>query len=178
MAVSTESTSTSTSEELARFRLWLAEKIEASLPDKVKLERANPQTIKLIKDRYDLAKQRARVQIPPEQEPQFLDDLLDEILGFGPLEKILGDDAVTEVMVNRADLIYVEKKGKLTEADIQFNDDAHVERVIRKIIEPLGRVIDRDSPMVDARLPDGSRVNAVIPPCAIDGPNITIRKFS
>lgn len=178
MAVSTKSPSTSTPEELARFRLWLAEKIEASLPDKVKLERDNPQTLKLIKERYDLAKQRARVQIPPEQEPQFLDDLLDEILGFGPLERILSDDAVTEVMVNRADLIYIEKKGKLTVADVQFNDDAHVERVIRKIIEPLGRVIDRDSPMVDARLPDGSRVNAVIPPCAIDGPNITIRKYS
>lgn len=169
---------TSTTEDLARFRLWLAEKIEASLPDKVALDRDNPQTIKLIQDRYELAKQRARVPIPHGQEQQFFEDLLDEILGFGPLEKIFADNDITEVMVNRADLIYVEKKGKITVANAQFNDDAHVERIIRKIIEPLGRVIDRESPMVDARLPDGSRVNAVIPPCAIDGPNITIRKFS
>ncbi len=178
MEVATKSIPSTTPEELARFRLWLAEKIEASLPDKVVLERDNPQSIKLIQDRYDLAKQRARVQIPPEQEKQFFEDLLDEILGFGPLEKILSDDAVTEVMVNRADLIYIEKKGKLTESTVHFNDNAHVERVIRKIIQPLGRVIDQDSPMVDARLPDGSRVNAVISPCAIDGANITIRKFS
>lgn len=81
-------------------------------------------------------------------------------------------------MVNRADLIYIEKKGRLTESGITFVDDAHVERVIRKIIEPLGRYVGKDSPLVDARLPDGSRVNAVVSPCAIDGPNITIRKFS
>lgn len=178
MAASTITSPASSAEELARFRLWLADKIEASLPDKVNLERNNPQSIKLIKDRYDLAKQRAKVPIPMEQEQQFFDDLLDEILGFGPLEKILGDNDITEVMVNRSDLIYIEKKGKITESGVRFNDDAHVERVIRKIIKPLGRVIDRESPMVDARLPDGSRVNAVISPCAIDGPNITIRKFS
>ena len=178
MAVPTKTASTTTSEELDRFRLWLAEKIETSLPDKVLLERDNPQSIKLIRDRYELAKQRARVPVPPEQEEQFFEDLLDEILGFGPLEKILGDNAVTEIMVNRADLIYIEKQGKITESDIHFNDNAHVERIIRKIIEPLGRVIDRGSPMVDARLPDGSRVNAVVSPCAIDGANITIRKFS
>ncbi len=80
--------------------------------------------------------------------------------------------------MNRADLIYIEKKGRLTESGITFVDDAHVERVIRKIIEPLGRYVGKDSPLVDARLPDGSRVNAVVSPCAIDGPNITIRKFS
>jgi pilus assembly protein CpaF len=81
-------------------------------------------------------------------------------------------------MVNRADLVYIEQKGRLTESGVTFVDDAHVERVIRKIIEPLGRYVGKDSPLVDARLPDGSRVNAVVSPCAIDGPNITIRKFS
>ena len=85
MAVSTISSPANSTEELARFRLWLADKIEASLPDKVVLERDNPQSIKLIKDRYDLAKQRAKVPIPPDQEQQFFGDLLDEILGFGPL---------------------------------------------------------------------------------------------
>jgi pilus assembly protein CpaF len=105
--------------------------------------------------------------------------ILDEIFGFGPLQQVLDDESVTEVMVNRADLTYVERKGKLDVAEeIQFVDDAHVERIINKIIKPLGRHVDAKSPLVDARLPDGSRVNAMIAPCAIDGPNITIRKFS
>ncbi|MCA9923612.1 MAG: CpaF family protein [Anaerolineales bacterium] len=164
-------------QNLAEVRLWLAQKIEASLPKNITLNR-NPQTLKLIQDRYKLARQHASVNIAPADEKAFFDELVDEIVGFGPLEKILTDDAVSEVMVNRADLVYVERKGKLTESGITFVNDAHVERIIRKIIEPLGRVVSRDMPLVDARLPDGSRVNAVISPCAIDGPNITIRKFS
>ncbi|MCA9901466.1 MAG: CpaF family protein [Ardenticatenaceae bacterium] len=158
-------------------RLWLAQKIETSLPKTLTLDRS-PQTIKLIQERYKLARQHAKISLAPADERQFFEDLLDEILGFGPLEKILNDDTITEVMVNRADLIYIEKKGKLIESGITFVNDAHVERIIRKIIEPLGRYVGVDSPLVDARLPDGSRVNAVVSPCAIDGPNITIRKFS
>ncbi|MCB9006374.1 MAG: CpaF family protein [Ardenticatenaceae bacterium] len=163
--------------ELDKTRLWLAQKIEASLPKNLTLDRT-PQTIKLIQERYKLARQHAKINIAPADEKQFFEDLLNEILGFGPLERILSDDTVTEVMVNRADLVYIEQKGRLTESGITFVDDAHVERVIRKIIEPLGRYVGKDSPLVDARLPDGSRVNAVVSPCAIDGPNITIRKFS
>ncbi|GJM40140.1 MAG: type II secretion system protein E [Ardenticatenaceae bacterium] len=164
-------------DNLNSTRLWLAQKIETSLPKTLTLDRS-PQTIKLIQDRYKLARQHAKISIAPADEKQFFGELLDEILGFGPLEKILNDDDVTEVMVNRADLIYIEKKGKLIESGVTFVDNAHVERVIRKIIEPLGRYVGVDSPLVDARLPDGSRVNAVIAPCAIDGPNITIRKFA
>jgi pilus assembly protein CpaF len=169
--------STAPDKNLASMRLWLAQKIETSLPKTLKLDRT-PQTIKLIQDRYQLARQHTKVNIAPADEKQFFEELLDEILGFGPLERILGDNDVTEIMVNRADRVYIEKKGKLTESNITFVDDAHVERVIRKIIEPMGRHIGLDSPLVDARLPDGSRVNAVVPPCAIDGPMITIRKFS
>lgn len=169
--------SASPNNNLASVRLWLAQKIETSLPKTLKLDRT-PQTIKLIQDRYQLARQHTKVNIAPTDEKQFFEELLDEILGFGPLERILSDDSITEIMVNRADLIYIEKNGKLTESGVTFVDDAHVERVIRKIIEPLGRFVGRDSPLVDARLPDGSRVNAVVSPCAIDGPNITIRKFS
>jgi pilus assembly protein CpaF len=170
-------TNTTSSTNLNSTRLWLAQKIEASLPKTLTLDRS-PQTIKLIQERYQLARQHAKLNIAPADEKQFFEEMLDEILGFGPLERILSDDTVTEVMVNRADLIYIEKQGRLTESDVTFVDDAHVERVIRKIIEPLGRFVGRDSPLVDARLPDGSRVNAVVPPCAIDGPIITIRKFS
>ena len=162
---------------LASACLWLAQKIESSMPKNITLERT-PQTIKLIQDRYKLARQHTSVNIAPADEKEFFEDLLDEILGFGPLEKILNDDTVTEVMVNRADLVYIEQNGKISESGVTFVDDAHVERVIRKIIEPLGRYVGMDSPLVDARLPDGSRVNAVVAPCAIDGPNITIRKFS
>ncbi len=162
-------------QSLAELCLWLAKKIETSLP---KNSERNPQTIKLIKDRYNLARQHTKLTVSPADEPQFFDDLVDEIIGFGPLEKILNDPDVSEVMVNRADLIFIERKGRITEAPVTFIDDAHVERIVRKIVEPLGRYVGWDAPLVDARLPDGSRVNAVIAPCAIDGPNITIRKFS
>ena len=167
-----------TNPDLARFKLWLAKKIEKSLPQH-ESETRNDATIQLVKERFQMAKSRAKVNIPPKLEDQFLRELIDEILGFGPLEEILKDDSVTEVMVNRADLTFVERSGKLgVDDNIIFNDDAHVERIIRKIILPLGRTVGSENPLVDARLPDGSRVNAVIAPCAIDGPNITIRKFS
>ncbi|MCB9744031.1 MAG: Flp pilus assembly complex ATPase component TadA [Alphaproteobacteria bacterium] len=105
-------------------------------------------------------------------------EVVDEALGLGPLEDFLNDDAVTEVMVNRRDQIYVERGGKLTPTPATFTDDAQLLAVIERIVAPIGRRIDEKSPMVDARLQDGSRVNAVIPPLSIDGPCITIRKFS
>jgi pilus assembly protein CpaF len=163
--------------ELGQARLWLARKIESSLPDKLALDRS-PEVVKLIGDRFELARQHAKIKIPSNREEQFFAELLDEILGFGPLEPFLKDDDISEIMVNRADLVYIEKKGRIIESGVTFVDDEHVEKVIRKILKPLGRTVGRDNPLVDARLPDGSRVNAVISPCAIDGPNITIRKFS
>lgn len=105
-------------------------------------------------------------------------EVLFEIIGFGPIQPALNDQEVTEVMVNGPHQVYIEKSGKLSKSNIQFKDNDHIIRIIEKIVYPLGRRIDHDSPMVDARLPDGSRVNAVIPPVAIDGPSITIRKFS
>ncbi|RLD05300.1 MAG: CpaF family protein [Chloroflexota bacterium] len=103
--------------------------------------------------------------------------VLDEIKGFGPIQPLLDDPLITEVMVNGHDSVYVERAGKLTKTNVTFKDNAHVMRIIEKIVLPLGRRIDSDSPTVDARLPDGSRVNAVVPPVAVDGPSITIRKF-
>jgi pilus assembly protein CpaF len=101
-----------------------------------------------------------------------------EILGYGPIEPLLKDPAVNEVMVNGPRQVYVERQGKLELTEVTFQDDDHVMRVIDRIVSPLGRRIDESSPTVDARLPDGSRVNAVIPPIALNGPTITIRKFS
>ena len=163
--------------ELAKAKLWLAEKIESSLAEKTAVNR-DPQTIQLIRDRYEMARKHARLNIPPNQEEAFFNGLVDEIVGFGPLEPLLADETITEVMVNRADLVYIERQGKMIETNVRFVNDSHIERVINRIIKPLGRVANRENPLVDARLPDGSRVNAVVAPCAIDGPNITIRKFS
>ena len=102
----------------------------------------------------------------------------DEVLGFGPITSLLNDDDVSEVMVNSAQQVYVERKGRLELSDVVFRNNEHVIQVIEKIVAPLGRRIDESSPMVDARLPDGSRVNAIIPPLAIKVPTLTIRKFS
>jgi len=102
----------------------------------------------------------------------------DEIFGFGPINSLINDPTVTEIMVNGAGKVYVERDGKIYLTEINFRDDNHVLHTIDKIISPLGRRIDESSPMVDARLPDGSRVNAIIPPLAINGPCITIRKFA
>ena len=109
---------------------------------------------------------------------QLAKEVLDEAIGLGPLEDLLADDTVTEVMVNRADQIFIERSGRIQESPVVFSSDHAVMAVIERIVTPLGRRIDESSPMVDARLKDGSRVNAVIPPVALRGPSISIRKFS
>jgi pilus assembly protein CpaF len=113
----------------------------------------------------------------PERHRLF-EQITAEILGFGPLEPLLQDDSLTEIMVNGAKNIYVERKGKLHRVPVTFESDEHVLRIIDRIVAPLGRRIDESSPYVDARLPDGSRVNAVVPPISLVGPTLTIRKFS
>ncbi|HEX7370633.1 MAG TPA: ATPase, T2SS/T4P/T4SS family [Rhodanobacteraceae bacterium] len=105
-------------------------------------------------------------------------DVLDEAIGLGPLEDLLADESVTEIMVNRADEIFIERAGRIMHSDVIFTGDEALLAVIERIVTPLGRRIDESSPLVDARLPDGSRVNAVIPPVALRGPSITIRKFA
>lgn len=118
-------------------------------------------------------------QLPQDIDRQKLKkEVLDEAVGLGPLEDLLADSDVTEVMVNRYDDIYIEKKGKLQKTDVTFSSDDAIMSAIERIVSPLGRRIDESSPMVDARLKDGSRVNAIIPPLALKGPCITIRKFS
>jgi pilus assembly protein CpaF len=109
---------------------------------------------------------------------QLISDIIDDILGYGPLEPLLHDPTVTEVMANGPDAVFIERDGKLEETDVSFLDDGHLRRVMEKIVGEVGRRIDEAQPYVDARLPDGSRVNAVIPPVSLDGPMLTIRKFS
>ena len=113
-----------------------------------------------------------------DERRQVVREITDDILGYGPLEPLLRDDSITEVMVNGPDRIYVERAGKIELTKSTFVDDAHLLRIIDKIVSQVGRRVDESSPMVDARLPDGSRVNAIIPPLSLRGPVLTIRKFS
>jgi pilus assembly protein CpaF len=119
-----------------------------------------------------------RVPLTGRDRERLIRGVLDELTGYGPIQPLLDDETVTEVMVNGPRQVYVERAGRLTEVECAFRDDAHVLRVIERIVAPLGRRIDEASPMVDARLPDGSRVNAIVPPLAIKGPTLTIRKFA
>jgi pilus assembly protein CpaF len=119
-----------------------------------------------------------RTPLTREERRQIVKEITDDILGYGPLEPFLQDDSVTEVMVNGYDKIFIERSGKIEATPANFVDDAHLMRIIDKIVSQVGRRIDESSPMVDARLPDGSRVNAIIPPLSLRGPTLTIRKFA
>ena len=112
------------------------------------------------------------------QTDRLTDDVLDEILGLGPLEPLLKDESVADILINCHDTVYVERNGRLELTEVQFQDNRHLVRIINKIVSAVGRRVDESSPMVDARLLDGSRVNAIIPPLAVDGPLVSIRKFS
>ncbi len=116
--------------------------------------------------------------ISRDDRERLIAEISDDILGHGPLERLLADDSVTEIMVNGPFDIWVERQGRLYETNVRFNDDSHLRRIINKMVAQVGRRIDESSPMVDARLPDGSRVNAIIPPLSLSGPLVTIRKFS
>ncbi len=118
------------------------------------------------------------VPLPRLERTRLLEVVMAELLSFGPIEPLLRDESVTEIMVNGPDQVWVERQGLLEETDIKFEHDDHVRRIIDRIVAPLGRRCDDASPMVDARLPDGSRVNAIIPPLALVGPVLTVRKFS
>jgi pilus assembly protein CpaF len=119
-----------------------------------------------------------RTPLTREERRQLVREITDDILGYGPLEPFLRDDSVTEIMVNAHDRIYVERAGRLERTPASFVDNAHLLRIIDKIVSQVGRRVDESSPMVDARLPDGSRVNAIIPPLALRGPTLTVRKFA
>jgi len=132
----------------------------------------------LVKEALNKTFEQTGVKLPESLRQELFHDVLDELIGFGPITGLLEDPDISEVMVNRSHQVYIERQGKLLETHVRFDSDEHIMRVIERIVSPLGRRVDADSPMVDARLPDGSRVNAVIPPVAIDGPLLTIRKFT
>ncbi len=160
--------------EMSKLRDFLVNVVSRELEN-------NPPSLedrrKVIGQMLQEAYASTRLQLPTTLRDQMFHDILDDLLGFGPLQPLLDDPDISEVMVNGPKNIYVERRGKLIKTNVVFENDEAVVRVIEKIITPLGRRIDAESPTVDARLPDGSRVNAVIQPCAIDGSAITIRKF-
>jgi len=133
------------------------------------LEWLSEQLLKLV--------QRANARLPETDYQILLTAVADEVIGYGPIGEYLRDNSVSEVMVNGANQVYIERKGKLIETETRYKDEAAVARAIENVVLPLGRKVDRSQPMVDARLPDGSRVNVIIPPCALNGMTITIRKF-
>jgi pilus assembly protein CpaF len=131
-----------------------------------------------VHEQLHAALAQERAPLSAADKAQLIQDVSDDILGYGPIDRVLKDGDVTEVMVNGPGDVYLERSGKIERADVEFVDEVHLRRIIDKIVSEVGRRIDESNPMVDARLPDGSRVNAVIPPLAIDGPFLTIRKFS
>ena len=162
-------------EELQKFREFLLEAVKTDLASRP-FSLADRK--RLVVAKIDDTLKSAKIGMEADVKKQVLEFILEHLGSFGVLQPLLDDADITEVMVNNTQGVYVEKKGRIEKTDVRFADDDQIMQVIFNIIRPLGRIIDADHPTVDARLPDGSRVNAIIPPVAIDGPSITIRKFS
>ncbi|MFC0250961.1 CpaF family protein [Massilia consociata] len=149
--------------------------------DRIDLERLKRLTAEQFKHELALLIQRIieeeRIVLNQHERHNLVLDIQHEMLGFGPLEPLLNDPTVSDILVNTASKVYVERRGRLELTDITFHDNAHLMKIIEKIVSRVGRRVDESSPMVDARLPDGSRVNAIIPPLAVDGPLLSIRRF-
>jgi pilus assembly protein CpaF len=156
-------------------------KLHRKLLDRVNLDRLSA----LSEDQMRTEIRGAVTKLVDEEETplsmaekeRIIDEVLDEVFGLGPLEPLLQDGSISDILVTTPKLVYVERNGKLYRTPVEFKDDAHLIRIIEKVVSRVGRRIDESSPMVDARLPDGSRVNAVIPPVAVDGPLLSIRRF-
>jgi pilus assembly protein CpaF len=149
--------------------------------DRIDLERLKRLTSEQFKHELALLVQRIieeeRIVLNQQERHHLVLDIQNEMLGFGPLEPLLNDASVSDILVNTYSKVYVERRGRLELTDITFHDNAHLMKIIEKIVSRVGRRVDESSPMVDARLPDGSRVNAIIPPLAVDGPLVSIRRF-
>ncbi|WP_028457003.1 CpaF family protein [Chloroflexus sp. Y-396-1] len=142
------------------------------------IDLSNPAKVrKQVEEIFNAILDSESIVLSRSERQRLFESIAADIIGLGPIEPLLADDEVSEIMVNGPKQVYVEKKGKLIKTDITFTDDEHVMRIIDRIVAPLGRRVDESSPMVDARLKDGSRVNVVIRPLALNGPTITIRKF-
>ncbi|MBI1881747.1 MAG: CpaF family protein [Chloroflexi bacterium] len=154
----------------------IQDKLVAELDPAMDVSRTD-EVRRTIQDMFEQILAQENIILSRSERERLFEGIVAEILGFGPLEILLADENVSEIMVNGPEKVFVERKGKLSKTNIIFESNEHVMKVIDRIVSPLGRRIDESSPYVDARLPDGSRVNAIIPPLALNGPTLTIRKF-
>jgi len=161
-------------EHFHKLRDWLAAQLAPMAGDRMGL---TPDNLAWAGGQIQKLLAQNNVRLVGSDAAQLTDVVVDEIVGYGPIGPYLRDPTVSEVMVNGPHLTYIERRGRLVETDVRFRDDDHVMQVVERIVRPLGRTIDRKRPLVDARLPDGSRVNVIIPPSALNGPTITIRRF-
>lgn len=160
-----------------KLKIKIHKKVVEEMGRQLEGEGDNALTVRLEKLVTTAIEQEVAL-IPKGDKQRIISEIVDEAVGFGPIHPLLNDESISEVMVNGPNQVYVERKGKLELTEVVFRDNAHVQHIIEKIVAPIGRRIDESSPMVDARLPDGSRVNAIIPPISLSGPCISIRKFS
>ena len=158
----------------SRLHEALLERLNLSVIDKVQTEELRREVANLAQ--AVLAEEKRPMRT--EDFKSIVDELMHEVLGYGPLEPLLEDPTVNDILVNGHDSVYIERYGVLEKSNVRFRDERHLLRIIDKIVANIGRRVDESQPWVDARLPDGSRVNAIIRPCAIDGPSLSIRKFS
>ena len=160
----------------------LKARIHATLLDQIDLQvmesMTQPQLRDELKNLVEELLSAESVVINEQERKNLVRDIQFEMLGLGPLELLMADPTISDILVNTHKQVYVERFGKLELTDVCFNDNAHLMKIIDKIVSRVGRRVDESSPMVDARLPDGSRVNAIIPPLAIDGPLMSIRRFA
>ncbi len=161
---------------LADLKTRVQQRLLAELDPAMDISQA-AEVRRTIRDLFEQILQEENIVLSRPERHRLFEAIAAEILGFGPLQPLLEDDSITEIMVNGPKNIYVERAGKLQRVPVAFEDDEHVMRIIERIVAPLGRRVDESSPYVDARLPDGSRVNIVIPPISLVGPVVTIRKF-
>ena len=173
----TSLSSASSQDTYQDLKTRVQKKLLAEIDPSVDVTKVN-EVKKTIQDLFDQILVEENFVLSRTEKSRLFEQITAEILGLGPLQPLLEDDTITEVMVNGAKNIYVERRGKIQRAPLAFENNEHVMRIIERIVAPLGRRIDESSPYVDARLPDGSRVNAIIPPVSLIGPVLTIRKFS
>jgi pilus assembly protein CpaF len=166
-----------TTPRVAELRKTLRAKLLATPDEFDRLDINDPEHRQMVIDRLRTLLQRARIQVSPEEYAELEQALLNDLLGFGPIESLVRDRTVSEVMVNGPEIIFAERRGKLIETEQVFDDEDHIQWTAQRIVRPLQRELNRRNPMVDARLPDGSRVHIIMPPSALQGTTITIRKF-
>ena len=159
----------------ARIHELLLHRLDLDLLEKLEERELRERLTRLVKTIYD--ENRFGCPLNSIEKSLLVAEVVDEVLGFGPLEHFLRDGKVSDILVNGHDSVYVERDGKLSLTSVKFRDDSHLLKIISKIVSGVGRRVDESAPMVDARLPDGSRVNAIIPPLAVDGPVLSIRRF-